>query len=68
MMSARQDQLNRIIGRTILLRAADRQMSLIVEALLDLSSYLRNEQILIDARKCDRQIILPILYDSAGPT
>jgi hypothetical protein len=67
-MSARQDQLNRIIGRTILLRAADRQMSLIVEALLDLSSYLRNEQILIDARKCDRQIILPILYDSAGPT
>jgi hypothetical protein len=49
-----------------LLRAADRQMSLIVEALLNLSSYLRNEQTLIDARKYDRQIVLPILYDSAG--
>jgi hypothetical protein len=38
-----------------------------VEALLNLSSYLRNEQIIIDTRKCDRQIVLPILYDSAGP-
>jgi hypothetical protein len=50
-----------------MLRAADRQMSLIVEALLNLSSYLRNEQILIDTRKYDRQIALPIPTDSAGP-
>jgi hypothetical protein len=32
-----------------MLRAADRQVSLIVEALLDLSSYLKNKQILIDS-------------------
>jgi hypothetical protein len=39
-------------GRRIkgeVLRAADRLMSLIVEALLDLSSYLKNKQILIDS-------------------
>jgi hypothetical protein len=34
---------------SLLLRAADRLMSLIVEALLDLSSYLKNKQILIDS-------------------
>jgi hypothetical protein len=49
------------------LRAADRQMSLVVEALLNLSPYLRDGQIHIDIRKCDRQIALPIPYDSAGP-
>jgi hypothetical protein len=54
-------------GDFTLLRAADRQMSLIVEALLDLSPYLRDGQIHIDIRKCDRQIALPIPYDSAGP-
>ena len=31
------------------------------------SSYLRSEQILIDTKRRDRQIALPILYDSAGP-
>jgi hypothetical protein len=32
-----------------MLHAADRQVSLIVEALLNLSSYLKNKQILIDS-------------------
>jgi hypothetical protein len=50
-----------------LLRAADRLMSSIVEALLILSSYLRNDQILIDTRKCDRQIVLTYSVFSAGP-
>ena len=52
---------------SFLLRAADRLMSSIVEALLILSSYLRNDQILIDTRKCDRQIVLTYSVFSAGP-
>ncbi len=31
-----------------------------------LSSYLRNERLIIDTERCYRQITLPILYDSAG--
>jgi hypothetical protein len=32
-----------------------------------LSSYLRDEQILIDTRKYDRQIVVPIPFLSADP-